>query len=226
MEKVPETMLISITRKVWKGILTAEGHIQVGISAGDYTSEVAHDLLPIQRRACVESALCELQQEYTDVQVDAVGTKGNRNVHSLIKYENVSLTASCARNPLKLVRSAQFRKRYAMRATANVNLRQGRFEEAETGTLLVVEPDIESIRNGLIYGIILYGPYSSNPLRPSPVMIGFPDSQYREYIDLLKLGNPGGAAPSIKVEPVPDQATVRLLDHDESLVPKMEDGDK
>ena len=67
VEKVPETVLISITRKVWKGLLAAEGHIQVGISAGYYTSEMAHDLLPIQRRACVESALCELQQEYTDV---------------------------------------------------------------------------------------------------------------------------------------------------------------
>ena len=122
------------------------------------------------------------------------------------------MTVSAVPSPCQMVRASGYRRLYASGAESNKDFRQCFFAVDSSNCLVVGDHDMSVVERGQIYGILFYSPASDNPLGVGYIGIGFPDRNYRRYVEVLDLtGLSPGTAVSTAVEQVEDRAAVEML---------------
>ena len=171
----------------------------------------ARDVFPYERRAHVETRLERLPQNFARLSVESRFNRV-RNCHRLIRMPGVLMTVSAVPNPDRMVHASKARKAYASGAAGNVDFRQSLFFIDDCNQLVIGRYDETLVEEGLIYGVVHYSPAEDNPLSVGYVGVGFPDTRYRRYVEMLDLTSllPEPAS-SAEVERIEDLARVDIL---------------
>ncbi|MBI5970985.1 MAG: hypothetical protein HY884_07510 [Deltaproteobacteria bacterium] len=132
--------------------------------AAKYPQQVAHDLLPHERRAMLETKLPEIAKIHKLEAIHQLNKTRNSH-HAVISAGGIILTASYADSPQSIVRYAEFRKDYA-----------------QTNQGHLFRKDI-SENNAPRYAILLHGDDGTNKNLPTFACVKFPiyDEQSENY---------------------------------------------
>jgi hypothetical protein len=216
-ERVPDDVLLAFVGCVRQGPRDAAKRLLDAIVLGSYRRPEAKDVFPYERRAHVETRLHGLQDQFPGLRVEA---RFNRvgNCHRVVNLPGVLMTVSAVPSPFQMVRVSGHRRLYAAGAEGNQDFRQCFFTIDPSNCLVVGYHDLSVVERGQIYGILFYSPASDNPLGVGYIGIGFPDRNYRRYVEVLNLtGLFPGVAVSTAVEQVEDRAAVEMLLGDGAL---------
>ena len=211
MERVPDDVLLAIVGCVRQGPRDAAKRLLDAIALGFYRRPEAKDVFPYERRAHVETRLQGLKDQFPGFRVEP---RFNRmgNCHRVINLPGVLMTVSAVPSPCQMVRASGYRRLYASGAEGNKDFRQCFFAVDSSNCLVVGDHDMLVVERGQIYGVLFYSPASDNPLGVGYIGIGFPDRNYRRYVEVLDLtGLFPGTAVSTAVEQVEDRAAVEML---------------
>ena len=210
-ERVPDDVLLAIVGCVRQGPRDAAKRLLDAIALGSYRKPEAKEVFPYERRAHVETRLQGLQDQFPGLRVEP---RFNRvgNCHRVISLPGVFMTVSAVPSPCQMVRASGRRRLYASGAVGNQDFRQRFFTVDSSNCLVAEDHDLYAVERGQIYGILFYSSASDNPLGVGYIGIGFPDRNYRRYVEVLNLtGLFPGAAVSTAVEQVEDRAAVEML---------------
>ncbi len=216
-ERVPDDVLLAIVGCVRQGPRDAASRLLDAIALGSYRRSEAKDVFPYERRAHVETRLQGLQDQFPGLRVES---RFNRvgNCHRVISLPGVLMNVSAVPSPCQMVSASKHRRLYASGAEGNQDFRQCFFTIDPSNCLVVEDHDLSVVERGHIYGILFYSSASDNPLGVGYIGIGFPDRNYRRYVEVLNLtGRFPGAAVSTAVEQVEDRAAVEMLLGDREL---------
>ena len=209
--RVPDDVLIELVTSIRQGTRDACDLLCLAVDQGRYTGPEARDLFPYARRAHVETRLSRLMEEFPGLSVEP---RFNRvgNCHRLIRMPGVLLTVSAVPTPERMARATKARRAYAWNAAGNVDFRQSFFSIDGHNWLVVREHDLTHVNDGWLYGTVVYCPAEDNPLAVGYVGVGFPDMQYRKYVETLNLTRLlPQTAESIEIERIEDLARVEIL---------------
>lgn len=144
----------------------------------EYQPGPAKNSYPYIRWTEIDNNCLALNNKYPDLKTSSDLNITRNSYHTLISKGNVRLTISAVTTPSSLPRSALFRNDLAScQYRFDISADQVSFEFR----------DLKSIKDAIIYAVVIHGPMRDNPRFPDFIHIAFPDQDSASYLDRIDL---------------------------------------